>query len=90
MFREGRKIRGGLLEQKIARAMDVIYRDEKDHFKVAAKQAAKLIKSPRAFKRMKKVIREISLQRVYMRYEMFRRPMTEKELKNCLTKHGRR
>lgn len=84
MFREGRKIRRGPLERKIAKAMKLIYQDEKDHFKEAAKQAARLIKSNKDLQRMKKAIREISLQRVYMRHEMFRKPLTDEELRNYL------
>ena len=32
---------------------------------------------------MKKAIREISHQRVYMRNEMFRQPLTIQEIKTC-------
>lgn len=36
---------------------------------------------------MKKAVREVSLQRVYMRNEMFREPLTSSEIKTCLTAH---
>jgi hypothetical protein len=88
MFREGRKLRGGILERLIARAMDVIYQDEKDHFREAAGQAAQLIKSRNELERMKEAIREISLQRVTMRYEMFRKPIAEEELRDYLKARG--
>jgi hypothetical protein len=84
MFREGRKIKGGRLERLIAKAMEIIYRDEKNHYKEAARQAAQAVKRPQDLARMKKAIREISRQRVYMRNEMFREPMTSQEIKNCL------
>ncbi len=84
MFREGRKIKGGRLEKMIATAMDVIYQDEKDHYQEAAREAAKAIKSQADLKRVTRVIREISLQRVYMRNEMFREPLTLAQIKNCL------
>jgi hypothetical protein len=84
MFREGRKIKGGRLERLIAKAMEIIYRDEKNHYKEAAREAAQAVKRPQDLARMKKAIREISRQRVYMRNEMFREPMTSQEIKNCL------
>lgn len=88
MFREGRKAKGGRLETMIAKAMDVIYQDEKNHFKDAVKEAAKIINTEKELVRMKNAIREISLQRVFMRYEMFRQPLTSEELKKHLKSHG--
>jgi hypothetical protein len=84
MFREGRKIKGGRLERMIAKAMAVIYQDEKNHYREAAREAAWAVKQPRDLRRMQKAIREISLQRVYMRNEMFREPLTDQEIKNSL------
>ena len=84
MFREGRKLNGGRLERMIAKAMEVIYQDEKHHYKEAAREAAQVVDSPQDLQRMKKAIREISRQRVYMRKEMFREPLTSHEIKNCL------
>jgi len=84
MFREGRKLDGGHLERMIAKAMEVIYQDEKNHYKEAAKEAAQAVKNRRDLERMKKTIREISRQRVHMRNEMFRQPLTTEEIKNRL------
>jgi hypothetical protein len=84
MFREGRKLKGGRLEQIIAKAMEVIYQDEKNHYKEAAREAAQAVTNRQDLQRMKKAIREISHQRVYMRNEMFREPLTSEEIKNCL------
>lgn len=84
MFREGRKIKGGPLEKKIAGAMDVIYRDEKDHYLQAAREGAKAIRGERDLNRAVRVIREISRQRVYMRNEMFRAPWTPEEIEKRL------
>ncbi len=88
MFREGRKVKGGKLEKLIARAMDVVYQDEKNHFKEAAREAARAVKTPADLARMKKTIRKISLQRVYMRNEMFREPLTPQEIKRCFDANG--
>ena len=84
MFREGRKLKGGRLERLIAKAMEVIYHDEKNHSKEAAREAARAVKSGQDLRRMKKAIREISHQRVYMRNEMFREPLTSQEIENWL------
>ena len=84
MFREGRKLDGGHLERMIAKAMEVIYQDEKNHYKEAARDAARAVKNRRDLQRMKKAIREISQQRVHMRNEMFRQPLTSREIRNCV------
>ncbi|MGH7825864.1 MAG: hypothetical protein ACREQ7_11900 [Candidatus Binatia bacterium] len=86
MFREGSKLTGGRLERMIAAAMAVVYRDEKNHYKEAAGEAAGAVRSRRDLTRMKEAIREISLQRVRMRSEMFRHPLHENELKRLLKK----
>ncbi|MCE2947285.1 MAG: hypothetical protein LXA50_09480 [Betaproteobacteria bacterium] len=77
MFREGAKVRGGKLESMIARAMQIIYDDEKDHFREGAREAAELIRTREDAERMKSAIRDVSRQRVSMRLEMFRSPMSE-------------
>src|SRR5262245_49468483 len=84
MFREGRKLNGGRLERMIAKAMEVIYQDEKNHCKEAATEAAQAVKKRQDLHRMKKAIREISRQRVYMRNEMFRQPLTGQEIETRL------
>ena len=90
MFREGRKLRGGRLEQMIARAMEVVYRDEKNHYKEAAREAAGAVRTKQELARMKKAVREVSLQRVYMRNEMFKAPLTKGEITSCVASHAQR
>jgi hypothetical protein len=68
----------------IASAMEVIYLDEKNHYKEAASGAARVIQSKEDLVRMKEAVREVSLQRVYMRNEMFKEPLTSEELESCL------
>jgi len=84
MFREGRKLKGGRLERMIASAMEVVYQDEKNHYKEAAREAARVLQNERDLARMKKAVHEVSLQRVYMRNEMFKEPLTSDEIKSCL------
>jgi hypothetical protein len=80
MFREGRKLKGGRLEKMIAAAMEVIYRDEKNHYKEAAREAARAVRNKSDLARMKKAIHAVSRQRVYMRNEMFKEPLTREEI----------
>jgi hypothetical protein len=90
MFREGRKLKGGRLERMMARAMDVIYRDEKNHYKEAAREAARAVRNKQDLARMKRAVHEVSLQRVYMRNEMFKEPLTSHEIKSYLESHMNR
>ena len=87
MFREGRKLKGGRLERMIASAMEVVYQDEKNHYKEAAREAAGAVQSKQDLARMKKAVHGVSLQRVYMRNEMFKEPLTSDEIKSCLASH---
>ena len=87
MFREGRKLKGGRLERMIATAMEIVYRDEKNHYKEAAREAARAVQDKQDLARMKMAVREVSLQRVYMRNEMFKEPLTNDEIKSCLASH---
>jgi len=84
MFREGRKLKGGRLERMIASAMEVVYQDEKNHYKEAAREAAGAVQNKQDLTRMKKAVHEVSRQRVYMRNEMFKEPLTSDEIKSCL------
>ena len=81
LFREGAKLSGNRLNEMTAKAMQVIYDDEKDHFVEQAKVCVKLIKSRADLDRMVETIEAISSQRVAMRAEMFPRAMTNSEIK---------
>ena len=62
MFREGKKLKGGRLERMIAAAMEVVYRDEKNHYPDAAREAASASAGPsRTWSEWKKAVREVSL-----------------------------
>jgi hypothetical protein len=90
MFREGRQLKGSRLERMIARAMEVVYQDEKNHYKEAAREAARAVQTKQDLAQMKKAVHEVSLQRVYMRNEMFKAPLTSDEIKSCLASHMHR
>ena len=89
LFREGAKLKGNRLATMTAKAMKVIYEDEKDHYRVMAQEAAALIKSDEDLAGMQATIRDISRQRVAMRNEMFRRPMTEPQIEDFIQRKTR-
>jgi len=80
LFREGAKLSGSEINDMTARAMKVIYDDEKDHYKVMARDAVALIANDADLERMTDAIRAISAQRVWMRHEMFPNAMTRDEV----------
>ena len=90
MFREARKLTGGRLERMIARAMEVVYQDERNHYKEAAREAARAVRNKQDLARMKKAVQQVSIQRVYMRNEMFKEQLTSSEIERCLAAHTRR
>ena len=90
MFREGRKLRGGRLERMIARAMEVVYQDEKNHYRDAAREAAHAVHNKQELARMKKAVRQVSLQRVYMRNEMFSEPLSSDQIDKYLASQAYR
>ena len=94
LFRVGAKLKGSTLNRQTARAMRTIWDDEKGHYLEQAKIAAALVKSKRDLARMQDAIRAVSLQRVMMRNEMFRTPMTRPEIDAFIAhrqrKNGRR
>jgi hypothetical protein len=90
MFREGRKLKGGRLERMIAAAMEVVYQDEKNHYKEAAREAARAVRTPLNLARMKAAVRDISLQRVHMRNEMFQQALPSDEIESRLSRRGGR
>jgi len=80
LFREGANVKGGKVEGMIAKAMKIIYDDEKDHFREGARESAELVSTREEAERMKATIREVSRQRVAMRLEMFKNPMSLGEI----------
>lgn len=79
LFREGAKLAGSPLHEMTARAMQVIYDDERDHYKEMAREAVSLIEDEAGLAEMTGAIRAIGAQRVAMRREMFRGAMTGDE-----------
>jgi hypothetical protein len=89
LFREGAKLTGSKLNRMTAKAMKVIYDDEKDHYAEMASEAARLIKTKADLARMSEGVRAVSLQRVAMRNEMFRFPMTPAQLDAFIARKAR-
>tara|TARA_Y100001958_G_scaffold51177_1_gene34299 strand:- start:177 stop:584 length:408 start_codon:yes stop_codon:yes gene_type:complete len=80
LFREGAKLSGNTVNDMTAKAMEIIFDDEKDHYAEQAKICVELIKTDDDLARMKDAIRDISVQRVRMRAEMFPGAMTDAEI----------
>lgn len=89
LFREGAKLSGSELNDMTARAMQVIYDDEKDHYEEMAKEAVSLLNSDDDVTRMTDAIQAISDQRVWMRWEMFRNAMTRDEVADFIAANAR-
>ena len=87
LFREGAKLSGDIVNDMTAKAMKIIYDDEKDHYAEQAKICVELIKTGDDLARMKDAIRDISVQRVRMRAEMFPGAMTDAEIDAFILKN---
>lgn len=90
LFRVGARLKGNKINQMTAKAMKVIWDDEKDHYIEQAKIAAKLIKTKKDMAAMQKAMVDVSLQRVWMRNEMFREPMTKEELERFIARRQKK
>ncbi|MEK9683443.1 MAG: hypothetical protein VW226_02760 [Rhodospirillaceae bacterium] len=90
LFRVGKNLKGSEINRKTANAMRVIWADEKDHYLEQASVAAKLIKTGSQLNKMKRAIVEVSLQRVWMRNEMFQFPMTRTEIERFIERRQKR
>ena len=80
VFREGKDLKGSTVNEMTAKAMQILYDDEHDHYLEQAKEAISHIKTDKDLARMKDAIAKISEQRVWMRAEMFRDAMTKAEI----------
>jgi hypothetical protein len=89
LFREGAKLSGSPVNDMTAKAMEIIYDDEKDHYAEQAKICVDLIKTDDDLARMKDAIRDISAQRVAMRAEMFPGAMTDAEIDTFIAENTR-
>lgn len=89
LFREGARLSGSVVNDMTAKAMQIIYDDEKDHYAEQAKVCVGLISSDEDTARMTDAIRAISMQRVRMRAEMFRDAMTPAEIDAFINENAR-
>ena len=90
LFRVGAKLKGSKINQMTAKAMKVIWDDEKDHYIEQAKIAAKLIKTKKDMAAMQTAMIDVSAQRVWMRNEMFREPMTAAEVEAFIARRRKK
>ncbi|MBK20137.1 MAG: hypothetical protein CMM52_14995 [Rhodospirillaceae bacterium] len=89
LFRVGKNLKGSRINQMTAKVMKVIWEDEKDHYMVQADIAAKMIKNKADMKKMQEAMVDVSLQRVWMRNEMFLNPMTTDEVESYIARRTR-
>ncbi|MEC9207880.1 MAG: hypothetical protein VYE62_07940, partial [Pseudomonadota bacterium] len=89
LFREGAKLSGSTVNDMTAKAMNIIYEDEKDHYAEQAKICVNLINTEKELTRMKDAIKDISAQRVAMRAEMFPGAMTDAEINTFIAANAR-
>ena len=89
LFREGAKLSGSTVNDMTAKAMNIIYEDEKDHYAEQAKICVNLINTEKELTRMNDAIKAISAQRVAMRAEMFPGAMTDAEINTFIAANAR-
>lgn len=80
LFSVGKNLKGTKINEMTAKAMRVIWEDEKNHYLVQADNACRVIKTKSDFEKFEIAVIEVSLQRVWMRNEMFREPMGSDEI----------
>jgi len=90
LFRVGAKLKGSALNRMTAQAMKVIWDDEKDHYIEQGRVAARLVGNRKDMKKMCAAIEEVSLQRVWMRNEMFAEPMSRDALEKYIARRQAR
>ena len=88
LFREGARLKGAGLNRMTANAMQIIYDDEKDHFREAAREATRVVTTKKKLAEMKRALVAVSTQRVAMRNEMFGFPMSDAEIAKFVAKHN--
>lgn len=81
IFLAGSQISGGELEQRIAAACKRIYDDEAGHMMAGVHGLERVAKTEEEWEKVKKMVREISLQRVRMRNEQFGFPLSQARLR---------
>ncbi len=89
LFREGKELSGGKVNELIAKAIQIIFNDEHDRYIEQAKKAISHIKSPEDLQRKKDAIAKLNEQRVRMRAEMFRDTMTKAEIETFIEENTR-
>ncbi len=87
-FREGAKLSGDGFRERLAAAFQVIADDEDGHVEHAAGELRTVIRSEADFERAAMALREVSMQRLHMRNEMFSMPMSLSQLRDYLVSRG--
>ena len=80
MFAAGKEIGGNPLDDRLAAAFRRIFDDEVDHMRGGADALAALSLTDDEWELAKSLLRQLSMQRVRMRNEMFGHPLDETRL----------
>jgi hypothetical protein len=81
MYKAGMEIGDGELEQRMAAAFKVIFTDEIDHMQTGAKGLRRVVKTTEDWDKCKRLVREVSRQRVLMRNDMFGHPLGDERIR---------
>lgn len=81
MYKAGMEITGGELEQRMAAAFKIIFKDEVGHMKVGAEGLRRIVKTPEQWDKVKRLVRDVHRQRVRMRNDMFGQVLSEERLR---------
>jgi hypothetical protein len=81
MYRAGMEIHGGELEERMAAAFKIIFKDEVGHMKVGAEGLRRVVQTPEQWDKVRQLVRDVSRQRVLMRNDMFGNVLSEERLR---------
>ncbi|MGH7775192.1 MAG: hypothetical protein ACREQA_23445 [Candidatus Binatia bacterium] len=81
LYRVCSSFKAGGIKEKFASVFRVIYLDEVRHKDAGARPLANLLRTRKDYERARRIIREVSGQRLRMRNEQFGFPLSQKELR---------
>jgi hypothetical protein len=83
------RLKAGRFERKVAAAFKEIYLDEVNHKNAGARDLARLVTSRRNYERARKIIQQVSGQRLRMRNEQFGFPLSARKIRSLELRCGK-
>ncbi len=83
------RLKAGRFERKVAAAFKEIYRDEVNHKNAGARDLARLGTSRRNYERARRIIQQVSVQRLRMRNEQFGFPLSARNIRRLELRCGK-